>query len=253
VGRWLHEAGARVRVRYRLTAPATVQLDVQFQAPDGAARRFNSVPFAGRVGSWDEVDFRLDDSYVPDMNQRLMIYRRMAGARSEDEIGRIVDEVRDRYGPSPTAVLNLADFARIRVLADALGVETIDRADSTVVIKFRQKTKVDLMRVIALVQERGDLQLVPPNSLKLDLKYQQPTFAPPPKDPGATVDRPRRGTTQPWAKIQRKPSWWTARATAGEVTPGFTKAEILRPAPEDPRAPDGVLSKVTGLLEELDN
>jgi hypothetical protein len=98
------------------------------------------------------------------------------------------------------------------------------------VIKFRQKTRVDLTHVIALVQERGDLQLVPPNSLKLDLKL--------------LVSK---------AKIQRKPSWWTARATTGEVKPGFTKAEILKRAPEDPRAPDGVLSKVTGLLEELDN
>jgi hypothetical protein len=35
------------------------------------------------------------------------------------------------------------------------------------------------------------------------------------------------------------------------VTPGFTKAEILKAAPEDPRAPDGVLTKVTELLEEL--
>ena len=93
-----------------------------------------------------KVDFRLDETYVPDMNQRLMIYRRIAGARSEDEIGRIVDEVRDRYGPPPTAVLNLADFGRIRVLADALGVETIDRDGSTIVIKFRQKAKVDPMQ-----------------------------------------------------------------------------------------------------------
>jgi hypothetical protein len=37
------------------------------------------------------------------------------------------------------------------------------------------------------------------------------------------------------------------------VTPGFTKAEILKKAPEDPRAPDGVLVKVTDLLEALDN
>ena len=74
-----------------------------------------------------KVDFRLDESYVPDMNQRLMIYRRMAEARSEEEIARIVDETRDRYGPTPTAVLNLADFGRIRVLADELGIETIDR------------------------------------------------------------------------------------------------------------------------------
>jgi transcription-repair coupling factor (superfamily II helicase) len=185
-----------------------------------------------------KVDFRLDDAYVPDMNQRLMIYRRMAGSRSEDEIGRLVDEVRDRYGPPPTAVLNLADFARIRVLADALGVETIDRADSTVVIKFRQKTKVDLASVIALVQERGDLQLVPPNSLKLDLRRDQGSGL---RDQGKK------------AKKTRTPGWWTARATAGEVTPGFTKAEIERKAPEDPRAPDGVLTKVTSLLEELDS
>ena len=187
-----------------------------------------------------KVDFRLDDTYVPDMNQRLMIYRRMAGARSEDEIGRLVDEVRDRYGPPPTTVLNLADFARIRVLADALGVETIDRADSTIVIKFRPKTKVDLTHVIALVQERGDLQLIPPNSLKLDLKPKPQAPSPFPQGRG------------PKAKIQRKPSWWTARATVGEVTPGFTKAEILKQAPEDPRAPDGVLAKVTSLLEDLE-
>ena len=211
-----------------------------------------------------KVDFRLDDSYVPDMNQRLMIYRRMANARSEDEIGRIVDEVRDRYGAPPTTVLNLADFARIRVLADALGVETIDRADSTIVIKFRQKAKVDLTTVIALVQDRGDLQLLPPNSLKLNLKYVEAAPAPPapPSPPKSPLQRAherhpsyspgaQRRTTPQKAKLQRKPSWWTARATAGEVTPGFTKAEIMKQAPEDPRAPDGVLAKVTVLLEDL--
>ena len=199
-----------------------------------------------------KVDFRLDESYVPDMNQRLMIYRQIAGARSEDEIGRIVDEVRDRYGPTPAQVLNLADFGRIRVLADSLGVETIDRADSSVAIKFRPKAKVDPMHIIGLVQERGDLTLIPPNTLKLDLK---------PRDPGPGVRDPvgARQTPTPrlpvlgarQAKVKQKPSWWTVRATAGEVTPGFTKAEILRAAPEDPRAPEGVLVKVTELLEEL--
>jgi transcription-repair coupling factor (superfamily II helicase) len=202
-----------------------------------------------------KVDFRLDDQYVPDMNQRLMIYRRMAGSRTEEEIGRLVDEVRDRYGPPPTAVLNLADFARIRVLADNLGVETIDRADSMIVVKFRQKTKVDLVTVMAMVQERDDLQLLPPSSLKLDLKPKPPiqvlseskrsASAPPARTRGATAGQ--AGI----AKIKRIPAWWTARAMTGEVTPGFTKAEILKQAPEDPRAPDGVLNKVTELLEEL--
>ena len=202
-----------------------------------------------------KVDFRLDDTYVPDMNQRLMIYRRMAGARSEDEIGRLVDEVRDRYGPPPTAVLNLADFARIRVLADGLGVETIDRADSSIVIKFRQKAKVDPMHIIRLIQERGDLQMLPPSAIKMDLKYRDQGAGigdlGKPKSPLQKAAEVRQGPSR-IPKIQRKPSWWTARATTGEVTAGFTKAEILKSAPEDPRAADGVLNRVTELLEELD-
>jgi hypothetical protein len=163
--------------------------------------------------------------------------------------------VRDRYGPPPTAVLNLADFARIRVLADGLGVETIDRADATIVIKFRQKTKVDLTHVIALVQERGDLQLLPPNSLKLiearDLDSGEPQAASPSlRAPASAAPEPRRID----GENQRKPSWWTARATTGEVTPGFTKAEILRQAPEDPpragwslKQGDGTAGRAGGL------
>ena len=46
-------------------------------------------------------------------------------------------------------------------------------------------------------------------------------------------------------------SWWTARATAGQVTSGFSRDEILRPAKEDPRAEGGVFTRVAALLREL--
>ena len=58
---------------------------------------------------------------------------------------------------------------------------------------------------------------------------------------------PKTGTKAPVAP----PSWWTARARTGEVTPGFTKEEILKPAKEDPRAVGGVFERVGGLLSEL--
>src|SRR5205823_8984544 len=56
------------------------------------------------------VDLRIDDSYVPDMNQRLMIYRKVAAARDDAELDQIVNELRDRYGPMPPTLLNLADY-----------------------------------------------------------------------------------------------------------------------------------------------
>ncbi|MDP2324881.1 MAG: hypothetical protein Q8N51_12760, partial [Gammaproteobacteria bacterium] len=142
------------------------------------------------------------------------------------------------------AVLNLADFARIRVLADSLGIDTVDRDGSLVVFKFREKAKVDPMRLIGMVQERADLTLLPPSTVKLDLRAAQPKPRIP--DPG-----PRTPAGKAALKPKRPPAWWAARATTGEVTPGFTKAEILKAVPEDPRAPDGVLAKVTEFLEDL--
>ena len=84
-----------------------------------------------------QVDFRIPESYVADVNQRLSIYRRVASSRTEDEIGRVLDDARDRYGATPPALLNLADFGRVRVRADRLGLESIDRDGSLVVFKFR--------------------------------------------------------------------------------------------------------------------
>ena len=103
------------------------------------------------------------------MNQRLMLYRKVAAARREDEIDRVLEEAADRYGPLPDSVLNLADYGRIRVMADRLGVETIDREGRIVVLKFRPQAKVDPVRLVALVRQRPELTLVPPAALKLNL------------------------------------------------------------------------------------
>ena len=108
------------------------------------------------------VDLKIDEAFIPDMNQRLMVYRRIASARSEEEIDRIVAEVRDRYGPIPPSILNLADYGRIRVMADRLGVEAVDREGDKVVFRFRPQTKVDPATLVGLVQQRGDVTLVPP-------------------------------------------------------------------------------------------
>src|SRR5690606_30346543 len=66
------------------------------------------------------VDLRIDESYIQDMNQRLMLYRKVAAARRMEEIDRVLEEAADRYGPVPDSVLNLADYGRLRVMADRL-------------------------------------------------------------------------------------------------------------------------------------
>jgi hypothetical protein len=131
-------------------------------------------------------------------------------------------------------------------MADRLGVETIDREGRLVVLKFRPQAKVDPARLVSLVRQRSDLTLVPPAAIRLTLDGESTpmaSFA----SPARTAGRARGRYTNPAAA----PSWWTARAKEGEVKPGFSKEEILRPAKEDPRASGGVFERVGRLLSDL--
>ena len=112
------------------------------------------------------------------MNQRLMVYRRLASVRGAGEVSAILDELRDRYGAPPASVLNLAEFARIRLLADRIGVETLDREGAQVVMRFRQDANVNPAVLARLLQTRGDLAFAPPVVLRLDLS--RPVAAPAP-------------------------------------------------------------------------
>jgi len=202
------------------------------------------------------VDLKIDEGYIPDMNQRLMVYRRIASARNEQELERAVEEVRDRYGPLPTTILNLADYGRIRVMADRLGVETVDREGDRVVFRFRPQTRLDPAQLVNFIQRRADVTLVPPSGLRLDLKQGASGASGAIGAIGASgATDSRRRPVGPAKRPGRLPSapasWWTARATAGEVTSGFTKAEILKPEVQDPRGPTGVFTRVGGLLAEL--
>jgi transcription-repair coupling factor (superfamily II helicase) len=193
-----------------------------------------------------KVELRIAEDYIADMNQRLSVYRRLAASRSDDALDAALDEVRDRYGPPPHSLLVLSHYARLRLRADRLRVESLDREGQFVVFKFRQDAPIDPTRLANLLKRRSDIQLTPPATLKLDLRPAPLT----PKSAPASRQQPPAGMKHVAGK-PKSSSWWTARAQAGEVAPGFSKEEILRETPEDPLAPGGLFERVGRLLQDL--
>jgi transcription-repair coupling factor (superfamily II helicase) len=189
------------------------------------------------------IDLRIDETYIPDMNQRLSAYRRMASARTFEEVQAFLEELRDRYGTPPRSVQNLAQYARIRLMADRIGLEGLDREGSIVVLKFRQDARVEPARLPRLIQSRGDLTLVPPGVLRLDLG--KPAAAP----EGTAAPKPRRVPGRAMIGDSTS-SWWTARATS-DVEPGFTREAILAEAPPDPSEPGGLFDRIGAVLDQL--
>ena len=58
-------------------------------------------------------------------------------------------------GCAPNYDEEYADYGRIRVMADRLRVESIDREGRTVVIKFRPQARLDPARLVNLVRQRS--------------------------------------------------------------------------------------------------
>jgi transcription-repair coupling factor (superfamily II helicase) len=120
-----------------------------------------------------KIDLRVDEQYIPDMNQRLAAYRRMASARAQPEVDRLLEELQDRYGPLSPSLVNLAAHTRSRVKAERIGIESVERDGQTVVLKFRQDAKVDPNLLLKMIRSRKDLTLLPPAVLRMALEAKQ--------------------------------------------------------------------------------
>jgi transcription-repair coupling factor (superfamily II helicase) len=78
------------------------------------------------------ISLRIDEAYIPEENQRLRMYKRVAGADSEAVLTEVRAELEDRYGKPPESVLHLLAAGEIRLTCERLGIATIERKRTAV-------------------------------------------------------------------------------------------------------------------------
>jgi transcription-repair coupling factor (superfamily II helicase) len=78
------------------------------------------------------VDAHLPHDYVSEERLRLEAYRRLADARTNEDVTGVVEELTDRYGSMPTPVETLVSIARLRVSLKAVGVTEVIATSSHV-------------------------------------------------------------------------------------------------------------------------
>jgi transcription-repair coupling factor (superfamily II helicase) len=106
----------------------------------------------------------IPEEYVPDLNVRLSLYRRLADLGSDAERDGWAAELIDRFGPMPDEVRQLIDIAGIKALCRAAGVAKIDAGPKGAVITFRPENAPDPMKVVALVQKSPALFKLRPDA-----------------------------------------------------------------------------------------
>ena len=106
------------------------------------------------------VEGFLAEDYVPEVNQRLALYKRLGGASSDAEVEDLAAELADRFGPPPPEAVQLLDTVRVRVAARALGVEKIEAGDGTALLTFAPATRLDPERLVRAIHgSRGRLRM----------------------------------------------------------------------------------------------
>ena len=96
----------------------------------------------------------IPDDYLPDVHNRLILYKRIANTKNKEQLRQLRIEMIDRFGLFPDSVNTLFEVTRLRQIAQKLGVLKLDVNEEGGGIVFNQKPAIDPMKIMQLVQKR---------------------------------------------------------------------------------------------------
>ena len=115
------------------------------------------------------VDVAISEDFIPDMGQRLRTYKRVASAREDETLDQIRRETEDRYGRLPESVERLFEYARLRRIAETMGVVSIDRTPTGIAVKLGERAKVAPEKLLAVVGRGTGATFTPSGVLRVDV------------------------------------------------------------------------------------
>ena len=101
-----------------------------------------------------QIPARIPADYMPDVNNRLTLYKRIASVADEEALLQLQVEIIDRFGTLPQEVRYLISATKLKLHAHTLGIKKIEANASGGRIEFNDKPNIDPMIIIKMVQNR---------------------------------------------------------------------------------------------------
>ena len=99
----------------------------------------------------------IPENYLPDVNNRLTLYKRISNAKNTTEIDNLKIEMIDRFGLLTGEINNLFEIMQIKLKAIPLGITKIKANENAGSIEFTSGTNVDPMKIVKLIQNKPDI------------------------------------------------------------------------------------------------
>ena len=113
----------------------------------------------------------LTNAYCPDVHERLVLYKRLANANTDDELDTLQEELIDRFGLLPEQGEALLACHRLRIMAKPLGIIKIDASDASIQLQFNIKADLDPMKLVSLLQRDRRCRMNGPDKLRVTAQF----------------------------------------------------------------------------------
>jgi transcription-repair coupling factor (superfamily II helicase) len=98
----------------------------------------------------------IPEQYVTSESQKITLYKRIAGLQSEEEVGEMLAELKDRFGEPPAPVRRLLDVMRVRALGADAGARRIVGGRNGVTVELQSGRQLERGRRESLSHAFGD-------------------------------------------------------------------------------------------------
>jgi transcription-repair coupling factor (superfamily II helicase) len=113
-----------------------------------------------------DAPIMIPDEYVPDLDLRMGLYRRMSELKTRADIDAFAAELIDRFGKLPPATENLLKIIQIKLNCRAAHIVRLDVGAKGALVHFRDDSFPDLPGLIGYVQRlKGTAKLRPDSKL----------------------------------------------------------------------------------------
>ncbi len=112
----------------------------------------------------------IPEDYVPDIHNRLILYKRIGNTTSAGQIRELQVEMIDRFGLLPDYVKNLFEVTALRQRIEKLGISRLDAGPAGGKIEFRKQTTIEPMTIVEMVQGYPDIYRLQ-GATELKFKY----------------------------------------------------------------------------------
>jgi transcription-repair coupling factor (superfamily II helicase) len=111
------------------------------------------------------------------VHERLVLYKRIASCKSNNELKELQIEMIDRFGLLPDSTKHLFANTRLKLFCEKIGIDEINLYEDKAIITFGPKNTIEPIKIIQLIQKqpknyqlKGQNQLIVKESMPEDIR-----------------------------------------------------------------------------------